>query len=585
MTSLDKLYQDELKLLKDSARVFNEQHPALTEHLVKESNDPDVEMIMQGVAYLTAKFKQELEEPFSQALQSLSQVLAPALMQPIPASAILSFKPKVGLLKPITVKADAYFDSKAVTHKGGSHPCRFKGSWDTEVLPITLNQISQNYNEQQVSGITSRLIELKLEFDSSRNDLANFSFDKIRLFINQPLSDASLWLFMFAKQLVNLELKDKNSTIALNTKAIKLIGFEEEFALFDFDSVAQSHRVLQEYFIQPDKFLFIEIDVSAWQSRMGENFSLTCRFTQPNWPLPELLLSHLHLFAMPIVNQFEHFCEPTAITNKDHHIALVAKSDPTANAQALSIIDIKSVESILQGREINRKFENILKPNSLIKRKSSFYFFRKHGTIDGEVSNWLALEFPAHKPLVSHEVLRAKVICCHGAIAQHLALGDINKPTSTSSELMTFENITLCTEYQYPQIASESAWHVISDQALSITSIKDVEQLKQILKHHIPNQNKLSAKQKTNLFRIEALEKLVVIEKDHFNNGALSRGKEFKLSINGDNFTNVGDMFLFCSIINKLLALSTPINSFSQLKTIDLRTGESLEWPILVGKN
>ena len=111
MSSLDKLYQKELKLLKSSAQVFSEQHPALTEHLARQSNDPDVEMILQGVAYLSAQFKQDVDNAFPQAIQSLSQVLTPTLMQPLPSAAMLSFKPKANLLKPMLIEAGKCFDS------------------------------------------------------------------------------------------------------------------------------------------------------------------------------------------------------------------------------------------------------------------------------------------------------------------------------------------------------------------------------------------------------------------------------------------------------------------------------------------
>ena len=76
---LSELYQQELKLLKESSKVFSVDYPAITEAMNRDIVDPDVDMILQGVSYLTAQFKKELDDQFPVALQALSQVLTPTL--------------------------------------------------------------------------------------------------------------------------------------------------------------------------------------------------------------------------------------------------------------------------------------------------------------------------------------------------------------------------------------------------------------------------------------------------------------------------------------------------------------------------
>ena len=111
---LSELYQQELKLLKESSKVFSADYPAITEAMNRDIVDPDVDMILQGVSYLTAQFKKELDDQFPVALQALSQVLTPTLMQPIPSISILSFTPKANLISPVTINQGANFDSLPV---------------------------------------------------------------------------------------------------------------------------------------------------------------------------------------------------------------------------------------------------------------------------------------------------------------------------------------------------------------------------------------------------------------------------------------------------------------------------------------
>ena len=144
MTNLVDLYQQELKLLKESAQVFSEEYPALTESLTRESSDPDVEMILQGVSYLTAQFKQQINDQFPVALQALSQALTPSLMQPIPATSILSMEPKANLLTPLNIAKGRGFDSTPVALNDSSEPiaCRFTNAWPVEVMPISVADVS-----------------------------------------------------------------------------------------------------------------------------------------------------------------------------------------------------------------------------------------------------------------------------------------------------------------------------------------------------------------------------------------------------------------------------------------------------------
>ena len=138
---LAELYQQELKLLKESSKVFSEEYPAITESLNRDILDPDVDMILQGVSYLTAQFKKELDEQFPVALQALSQALTPTLMQPIPAVSILSLAPKANLISPLTIKNGANFDSIPVKlDEDGQDKisCRFSSAWQVEVLPVRL---------------------------------------------------------------------------------------------------------------------------------------------------------------------------------------------------------------------------------------------------------------------------------------------------------------------------------------------------------------------------------------------------------------------------------------------------------------
>ena len=59
-----KSYQTELQALNENAREFAKKYPALAPHLAGSSNDPDVERILQGTAFLRSEeHTSELQSP------------------------------------------------------------------------------------------------------------------------------------------------------------------------------------------------------------------------------------------------------------------------------------------------------------------------------------------------------------------------------------------------------------------------------------------------------------------------------------------------------------------------------------------
>jgi type VI secretion system protein ImpG len=583
---LAELYQQELKLLKESSKVFSEEYPAITESLNRDILDPDVDMILQGVSYLTAQFKKELDEQFPVALQALSQALTPTLMQPIPAVSILSLAPKANLISPLTIKKGANFDSIPVKlDEDGQDKisCRFSSAWQVEVLPVRLTSLQVNHVDKHIKQTSQRVVELVGSFTSEKNDLANYTFDTLRFYINQPASDASIWLKMLAQNLQSIQISSNEGVSDISVEKLGLTGYSLGDNIFDGSSASNQHSILQEYYTVPEKLQFFELNLSQWQRRSGDNFSITFQFKQPSWSLPEITLQHLKLYCTPVVNEFEHFAEPAAMNGVQLDFPLTAQSRNVSTELLLPIVEVLSVESIKRERERNKKYQNIVKPKSTSSKSGGFYYYRKHGINDGEVANWLALEFePGSRP-ESQEVLRVKLKCCHGEVAANLPPQQITQATSTSPELVTFTNLTTTTEYLPAQIIANEAWQVVSDQALSLQNVENAPQLKQVLRHHIPAQLKNTAKYKTLEHRINAITQLDMKAIDHLENGLLIRGSQFLVQLNSEHFINQGESFLFSALLNQLLALQVSINSFSQLGITESRSGELRLWPINFG--
>ena len=89
----NKYYQDELQFLRELGEEFAKANPSAAHYLSTTSRDPDVERMLEGFAFLSARVRQKLEDEFPELAHSLMRLLWPHYLRPVPSMAILEFQP------------------------------------------------------------------------------------------------------------------------------------------------------------------------------------------------------------------------------------------------------------------------------------------------------------------------------------------------------------------------------------------------------------------------------------------------------------------------------------------------------------
>ena len=81
---------------------------------------------------------------------------------------------------------------------------------------------------------------------------------------------------------------DGGSPLVLTADHLKQVGFGPDEALIPYPAQSfPGYRILQEYFIQPQKFMFFDITgLQDWTDRgQGSTFRVTFTFSElPLWP-------------------------------------------------------------------------------------------------------------------------------------------------------------------------------------------------------------------------------------------------------------------------------------------------------------
>src|SRR5574344_561433 len=85
-------YKKELISLRTKGLEFSKNNPALASYLSKEGQDPDVERLLEGFAFLSGSLNQLLDQELPEVAHTLVQILWPNYNRVIPSYSIIEYK-------------------------------------------------------------------------------------------------------------------------------------------------------------------------------------------------------------------------------------------------------------------------------------------------------------------------------------------------------------------------------------------------------------------------------------------------------------------------------------------------------------
>ena len=168
--AFNNYFQSELTALRQSGRRFSERNPALAPFLAHAGQDPDVERLLEGFAFLTARLRQKLDDEIPELTHSLMHLLWPHYMRPIPAFSILQFDPLKRTGSSVRVARDTAVQSAPIH----GERCRFRTCYATDIMPLQLNGLE--YKPQGEGG----WLDLRLSM-SAEGNFSELTFDSLRL--------------------------------------------------------------------------------------------------------------------------------------------------------------------------------------------------------------------------------------------------------------------------------------------------------------------------------------------------------------------------------------------------------------------
>lgn len=569
-------YQQQLARLRDRAREFARAHPSIAPQLSGPTSDPDVERLLEGTAFLCGMIQEKIDDDFPEIVHGLIDVVFPHLLRPVPSASIATFAPKPSLTEPLRVASGTLLGSKALE----GVRCLFRTCSDVELLPLRLDDIDRRHASASEESIT-------LRFSLEGMDLSQWTSDRLRFHVAGDYSQAADLLLAVCRHTTRVRVRstrNPDTAVNLGAGAVSTPMFDLSNSLMTMP--AQSFRgygLLAEYFILPQKFLFLEVSGLKSLARFGtaQQFELEIVVKRDSSLPATVRKEHFTLFAVPVVNLFPHDADPVQV---DHHSEELAVRPSGWQSGHYSVYSVDDVTGFRQGTVERRTYLPLDRFHYTGQSESGTYqILRRRSLADNRPEVRISLAYDrADTP--QREVLSISLTCTNGNLPERLQVGDIREPTSQSPELASFRNIISPTPQVEVNPDDSQLWRLLSHVSLNFLPMADAEGLRELLRLYVFGRQRNDSRVVANLKRIDAVQRFETEPANRLLKGAMMRGLRMRLTAAGHDFAGPGDLFVFGSVLERFMALFASMNTFVQLELHNSSTGETIEWTPRIGE-
>ncbi|MFD2264260.1 type VI secretion system baseplate subunit TssF [Lacibacterium aquatile] len=609
-------FQRELGFLRRAGVDFARTYPKIAARLElgpDGSADPHVERLIESFAYLTGRVQRNLDAEFPRLTEALFQILYPQLAAPIPAMGIARFEldpAKAGASAGETVeRGTALF---ALSEDGNR--CRFQSAYPVTFWPVTVAEADiRGTDRYEFLDHDTAAAVLRLKLTGPADGFLGLAGRKLRFYLSgEPVGAlAALELLRTAADRVAFCTPDGKVRVRPIDEALHPVGFEEQESVLPYPEHAHpAYRLLQEYFVFPDKFRFLDlafpVDIPATEE-VEVLFLLTYAPSRGLSISPELFA----LGCTPIINLFTKTAEPLRLDRRRSEYRVVP------DGRLDRVTEVHSITSVI-GNALTGDKRSEYRPYFSIDHAwengetNSYWSARRVPTDRREAPGsdiWLSfvdLDLQPQEP--AERTIMVTCLCTNRLLAEQVPTGallQIEQPAPVTRILVE----TRPTQPRQPALGGDTAWRLVSHLSLNYLSMsagaerrniggKDIDRkaaeaadreerelglkaLQEILRLHAPSLDAASEKQIQGIrdLRVERVTRRVV----NRGRAAVARGLGVTMDVDERQFVG-GSAFLLGSVVERFLGLYAGVNAFTQLTlTSQQRSGNWFKWPTRIG--
>jgi len=590
-------YERELSYVRRTGAEFAKRYPKIASRLLLEPGkceDPHVERLLEGFAFLAARVHLKIEDDFPEISEALLNIVYPNYVRPIPSISVAQFEmdPDQGKL---TTGFNLPRGTQLHTRGVGGAVCKFQTCYDTMVWPVDVVEAQWSTPDRLKPPVKSQeaVGAIRLELKC----FPDVSFEKLTLkaLMNQaPLTTLRFFLHgegtmvatlyeLLCNNCIQVLIRDpspntRRRPLVLPGSAMTPVGFGEDEGILPYPRRSfLAYRLLQEYFVFPEKFYFFDLAGLDLMRAAGfgagaEVIFLISAFERGDRRQmleTSLRAETFRVGCTPIVNLFPQLSEPILVSQRRHEYQVVPDA---RRRETTEIFSIEEVSGATAGGTDPLTLEPLYSYRHGAEAASDQIFWHASRKPSGwrlDGGSDVFLSFADLTGRLRHpeaDAITARLTCFNSDLPTRLPFGseagDFELPSGGPLKRITA--LSKPTGVIQPPLGKPQLWRLISHFSLNYVSLLEggVDALREILRLHNFGDTAAGQKQVQGLKTLKSTPVFSRIMSDH--GITFARGHRVEVDLDEEEFTG-GSLYLFASVLERFLGLYTSINSFSIL--------------------
>lgn len=554
MSEIDGYFSAELDRLRRTARAFGRDNPALARALEAHAGDPDVERLLEGVAFLVAGLRSRVDAAADDAARSLAEVIAPQVLAPLPAAAIVELAPQLRSLR----ARHRVPGGRELKARAGGVACRFRTCFDVDLRPLQVRAC-------RLAEGPGPVFEVDLEV----GEAALLDSVPLRLYLHhEDLGEAATLLLWLTRHLRGVTVVGAGGPLGrLPATALRPLA-PTAWPVLPWPELAPAaQRAVLELFVLPERSCFVELE-GLHELRPPEG-PMTLRFELDRPPplaaAPPAECVRLH--CVPVINLFDAPGEPIRREGPAREAIVRADGLDPRHVEVREVVAV-----VASGRDRQRR---ALVPFArALGATSGTYSLRRAAGGWGGTDTFLRIHEPAGP---SDEVLSLDLVCSNGRLPAEMRTGEA-WDAGPGGLIRGCTNVTSVTPPVPAALGRGALWRLLAHLVLAPRGPADVEALRGLLRLYNVDpgspRGRVGARMITAIggLRREAVARVV--------RGAPISAVRTTVEVDEAAVGGVGPAFLLGQVLDALCAAYAPLGTASELRLELTPRRESLAWPV-----
>jgi len=602
-------YERELTWLRQMGGEFARKYPRVAGRLLLDPDrcdDPHVSRLLEGFALLAARVHRRIDDDFPEISESLTRMIHPGYLRPIPSMTIVECLPdpaqgrKVAGMKvpkgtPLVTKA---------TVEG--LPCRFQTAYDVDLWPFSIASAEWRQPERMqrppratvgVQAVAAARLRLRCQKDVVFSGLP---LSHLRLHLAGDASVVYSLYELFSDKCIEIQLrdpKDEKRLISLEPACLRVVGFDAEDNLLPFVRRSMDgHRLLQEYFAFPEKFLFFDLEglEPLAQSGFGEEAEIVFLFSSferaERQQVLELGVNErtFRLGCTPAINLFPQSAEPILLSQTRHEYTIVPDGRHTTAMEIFSIEEVIATNPRLRQSVVLEPM-HAYRYQTRNREELAFWVANRHlnefGEREPSTMTISVVDLTGSFTEPEADVLMVKALCTNFDLPSRFQFGSDTGDFEATGypAAKTVTALRRATASINPSGGKEHFWRLISMLSLNYLSLNEEGRtaIQEILRLHNMSDSTASENQVGSILKMKSAPGFALVDSAY---GLIpARGTQVEMDFDEQQFAGTG-LYLFAAVLDRFLASYASMNSFSQLTARSSLRKEPLgKWPPRAG--